>query len=153
MQEGREKTWRALWDTGSPITIIPYAFVEELQYTEANRTKYPLHGFDTSQQGRCHDCYLVKIGLPELPLFRLRAIAPDDSARKDEDRRHHISLGCDVISRLRVSLSSNIKWDYHAAPNGSSVWKWRYRRAFPHGVFDGGKAPIPKGQHSSVRHA
>jgi hypothetical protein len=67
VEDGREKTWPALWDTGSPISIIPWGFVRRVRLRPANYTLRPIRAFDGT--GSRQPWYAVAIGVPELPLL------------------------------------------------------------------------------------
>ncbi len=135
LERGREKRWPALWDTGAVLTVIPRLFVDQIGYPPSGKTK-PLSGFDPSQPKRPYDWYYVRIGLPGLPLYRIRVIAPDDSSRPTRERRKHILLGRDLALRLVVKWSSNVPWNDQVPILPPSTWTWSYRRLFPRGLPD-----------------
>lgn len=125
---GTEKTWKALWDTGSPLTIVPhFNFILQVKLRAINRLKKALRSYDcTARDGI--PWYDLLIEIPGLPWLKVRAIAPDDSDPK-LDRRTHITLGRDVISRLVIGCSSNVPWDDAVASSGQSKGICRYRRS------------------------
>jgi len=102
-ENGEERTWKALWDSGAIFTTIPYAlFVTTLNVPASGRT-IPLIGV-FGGEGRKEDCYLARIGIPGLPELTVRAIAPRELP--GTKLREHITLGRDVISRLVVKSAS-----------------------------------------------
>lgn len=124
IRNGQEVTWDGLWDTGARITVIPKTFVLEMRIAYAGWTD-PIEGFDS--EARSYKFYNVLIGVPDMPLLRVRAIAPDD--RLPQNPRRYITLGRDVLMRLSISCVSNVPWDNLREPSSRSVWKWHYRKA------------------------
>lgn len=120
---GQERLWPALFDTGGVISIVPRAFIEELNCPPSGKTN-PFRAFD----GRLESFpwYYVLVGLPDLPLFKARVIAPVDP--DPAQPRRHISLGCDILSRLRLRCDSTLPWDIDAVPPAGSAWTWEYER-------------------------
>jgi len=120
---GRERLWRALWDTGGAISVVPHAFIEEVGCQPSGKTR-TLRAFDRNSGH--FPWYHVLIGIPGLALFRARVIAPED---EDPRRpRRHITLGRDIISRLTLRCDSTLPWDIEAVPDADSNWTWEYER-------------------------
>lgn len=140
-KNARERTWTALWDTGSPITVVPFLFIENTQWPAFGKTKTSFGSFDPNHATRKYLWYPILIGLPGLPMLKVRAIAPDDSGLPPIRRRQHITLGRDVITRLCVGWTSNIPWNDQVAATANHHWRWRYRRRLPRGVLDFRKSP------------
>lgn len=135
-ENAKERTWTALWDTGSPITVVPFLFIENTQWPPFGETSKVFGSFDPNHPRRKYPWYPVLIGLPGLPMCKVRAIAPDDSKLLAKQRRRHITLGRDVIARLCVRWTSNIPWNDQIAPTAHHHWRWRYRRRLPRGILD-----------------
>lgn len=134
LDNGQEKEWPALLDTGAFISVIPHDFVRALNCTANGRTT-KLSGFQGGT-GQEYDWYFVWIGLPGLPLLRTRAIAPDDAALPQAERRARITLGRDVLARLVVFCRGSLPWNGFSLADEDSWWRWSYRRRFPTGVVD-----------------
>jgi hypothetical protein len=121
---GRERLWPALWDTGAAVSIVPSQFIEGVEHTASGTTR-PLQSADGNVA--CFRWYHVLIGLPGLPLFGGRAVAPADP---DPLRpREHISLGCDIISRLTLRCESTLPWEIGVPLGADASWTWEYERS------------------------
>ncbi len=120
---GRERLWPALWDTGAIISVVPRQFVEEFDYQPCGRTR-PMRTADGRTTSP--EWFYILIGVPGLPLFNARAVAPVDPDPLMP--RRHISLGCDIISRLTLRCDSTLPWEIDVAPDTDSSWAWEYER-------------------------
>ena len=134
--DGGETTWTALWDTGSPITVVPYLFIKSTRWPPFGKTRKSFGSFNPNHAREKYPWYPVLIGLPGLPMFTVRAIAPDDSKLPHKQQRRHITVARDIITRLCVRWTSNIPWSNKITATAHHHWRWHYRRRLPRGLVD-----------------
>lgn len=122
-ENGVERTWDALWDTGAPITIIPERFVVATGSPPWGKSR-PMGSFDPGTGMKRHNWYFVTVSIPGMPDIRIEAIAPRDP----DNKRKHITLGCNVLSRLTAEASSNLDWQTgEPQPGQDHEWRWSYQ--------------------------
>jgi len=119
-ENGQEKTWPALLDTGTPFTVVPRTFVLATRLREVGTAR--VADFDGVVTDPDRHWYWVRIVLPGVADFIERAIASLD--RDPANPRTHITLGRNLLARLTVDWQSSAPWDHGVDIGQSDSWTW-----------------------------